>query len=249
MSAWTFRLCRPPYQALEWGADLATLTAHTLRGGVPEAGVVLVGSPLLVDPHRPLVEIDALRGAFPWMSLAVVGPAGAPSAVLAGLLTRVSRRGGVAIPAEQSTPSEIARAVLDAFVPEPDLAGWLRAVGRYLGRRPPAEAVEDFMRGYLYDPEAGWERGGFAPLARRMRTWALAGRALAAAQRIQREPTAPLLAVAHRTGYADHRAMSRALLRAFGVTPGAIRGSVGWEWLMWRFVTGLGEGRGRAWDQ
>ena len=89
----------------------------------------------------------------------------------------------------------------------------------------------------------------FAPLARRRRTWALAGRALAAARRIQREPEGPLLGIAYEAGYADHRAMSRALLRAFGVTPGAIRGTVGWEWLMWRFVTGLGEGRGKAWDQ
>lgn len=249
LSAWTFRLCRPPYAALEWIPDVGALTARTLRGGVPEAGAVLVGSPPSVDPHRPLVEIGGLRGAVPWLSLAVVGPPGTPPSLLAGLLNRMSRRGAVAIPAEPAAPSEIALAVLHAFVPEPDLTGWLGAVGRHLERRPATLAVDDFMAGYLYDPETGWERGGGAPLARRMRLWTLVGRALAAARRIQREPTAPLLAVAHRSGYADHRAMVRALVRAFGVGPAAIRGTVGWEWLMWRFVTGLGEGRGRAWDQ
>lgn len=76
-----------------------------------------------------------------------------------------------------------------------------------------------------------------------------AGRALGAARRIQRETEGPLLGIAYQAGYADHRAMSRALVRAFGVGPASIRGTVGWEWLMWRFVTGLGEGRGRAWDQ
>ena len=93
MSRWTFRLCRPPYGDVEWGIDLATLTARTLLGGVPDAGLVLVATPSSADPHRPLVEIDGLREAFPWMSLAVVGPVGVPSSVVAGLLTRVSRRG------------------------------------------------------------------------------------------------------------------------------------------------------------
>jgi len=43
--------------------------------------------------------------------------------------------------------------------------------------------------------------------------------------------------------------MERALSRAFGVTSDAIRGTVGWEWLLWRFLSGLGTGQAVNWDR
>jgi hypothetical protein len=28
-----------------------------------------------------------------------------------------------------------------------------------------------------------------------------------------------------------------------------VRGTIGWEWLLWRFLSGLGDGKHRFWDQ
>ena len=66
--------------------------------------------------------------------------------------------------------------------------------------------------------------------------WHQAGRALHAALRIQAEPQARLSALALELGYADHSGFSRQLTRAFGVTPAAVRGTLGWEWLMERWM-------------
>ena len=57
-----------------------------------------------------------------------------------------------------------------------------------------------------------------------------------AALRMQAEPAAPLLALAVECGYSDHSSLSRQCLRLFGVRPGRIRGMLGWEWLMDRWL-------------
>lgn len=66
--------------------------------------------------------------------------------------------------------------------------------------------------------------------------WFQAARALHAALAIQAEPEVSLLRIAHRLGYADHSALSQLVHRSFRVRPGAIRGTLGWEWLMARWV-------------
>jgi AraC-like DNA-binding protein len=66
--------------------------------------------------------------------------------------------------------------------------------------------------------------------------WYQAARALHAALRIQGEPQTCLMRLAHTLGYADHSALSQLVYRAFGVRPGVIRGTLGWEWLMERWM-------------
>ena len=66
--------------------------------------------------------------------------------------------------------------------------------------------------------------------------WYQVARALHGALRIQAEPRTSLMRLAHALGYADHSALSQLVNRAFGVRPGVIRGTLGWEWLMERWM-------------
>jgi AraC-like DNA-binding protein len=66
--------------------------------------------------------------------------------------------------------------------------------------------------------------------------WYQAARALHAAMLIQAEPDTCLLRHAHALGYADHSALSQLVHRSFGVRPVMIRGTLGWEWLMERWL-------------
>ncbi len=66
--------------------------------------------------------------------------------------------------------------------------------------------------------------------------WHQVARALQSALRIQAEPRTPLLQIAVEHGYSDQSGLSRRLARTFGFTPGAIRGTLGWEWLLHRWV-------------
>lgn len=66
--------------------------------------------------------------------------------------------------------------------------------------------------------------------------WLAVLRALHAALRLQHDPGIPLLTVAVDGGYSDHSSLSRQMLRLFGARPGAIRATVGWEWLLDRWI-------------
>lgn len=66
--------------------------------------------------------------------------------------------------------------------------------------------------------------------------WLAAAHAIHAALQLQRDRRAPLLTVAVESGYSDHSSLSRQSLRLFGVRPGAIRETLGWEWLMDRWL-------------
>lgn len=66
--------------------------------------------------------------------------------------------------------------------------------------------------------------------------WHQATRALRAVLRIQAEPRVRVLDVAAEYGYSDHSGLSSQLARTFGVGVSAVRGTVGWEWLMDRWL-------------
>jgi AraC-like DNA-binding protein len=66
--------------------------------------------------------------------------------------------------------------------------------------------------------------------------WLQAARGLHAALRIQLEPERSILAHACDLGYADHSALCHQMRRLFGTTPAAVRGTLGWEWLLERWV-------------
>lgn len=69
--------------------------------------------------------------------------------------------------------------------------------------------------------------------------WFQAARALHTVLRVQAEPQTCLLRIAHDFGYADHSALSQLIYRAFRVRPGAVRGTLGWEWLMHRWFNSM----------
>jgi AraC-like DNA-binding protein len=62
--------------------------------------------------------------------------------------------------------------------------------------------------------------------------WLQAARAVRAALCLQREQSTPLLELAMDLGYCDHSALSHQLMRVFGASAGAIRCTLGWEWLL-----------------
>lgn len=66
--------------------------------------------------------------------------------------------------------------------------------------------------------------------------WHQAFRALHAVMRIQAEPHVHVLNVAVEYGYSDHSGLSRQLARTFAVGVSAVRGTVGWEWLLDRWL-------------
>ncbi len=66
--------------------------------------------------------------------------------------------------------------------------------------------------------------------------WLAAAHAVYAALRLQRDGRASLLTIAVESGYSDHSSLSRQSLRLFGVRPGGIRGTLGWEWLVDRWL-------------
>jgi AraC-like DNA-binding protein len=66
--------------------------------------------------------------------------------------------------------------------------------------------------------------------------WLQAARALHAAMRIQLEPDKSILAHACVLGYADHSALCHQMKRVFATTPAAVRETLGWEWLLERWV-------------
>jgi AraC-like DNA-binding protein len=66
--------------------------------------------------------------------------------------------------------------------------------------------------------------------------WLQAARGLHAALRIQLESEKSILAHACALGYADHSALCHQMKRLFGTTPAAVRETLGWEWLLERWV-------------
>jgi AraC-like DNA-binding protein len=71
--------------------------------------------------------------------------------------------------------------------------------------------------------------------------WLALAHALRATRRLQSEDRVPLLALAVECGYSDHSSLSRQSLRLFGLRPGAIRPTLGWEWLVDRWLGRAGE--------
>jgi AraC-like DNA-binding protein len=70
--------------------------------------------------------------------------------------------------------------------------------------------------------------------------WFQLARALHAALRLQADPDASMAAVAQQMGFADHSALAHLLRRSLGVRARSIRGTLGWEWLLHRWLASRG---------
>lgn len=69
------------------------------------------------------------------------------------------------------------------------------------------------------------------------REWYAAARALRAALRLQADSQTSLLRVALDSGYGDHATFIRQIRRLFDLRPVEIRGTLGWEWMLHRWVS------------
>jgi hypothetical protein len=158
----------------------------------------------------------------------------------------MSRHGAVTVLPESGAPAAIIRSVVESFDPVVDVRAYLRTVLPLWPAEARNGACTLFGEGLAYDPENVADPNR---LPRRHHLWMQLGRAMAAALMIQRDPERSLRSIAAGSTYADHRAMDRALMRALGVGGREIRGTAGWEWLLWRFLSGMRTGKGRRWDQ
>jgi AraC-like DNA-binding protein len=77
--------------------------------------------------------------------------------------------------------------------------------------------------------------------------WFQAARALHAALLLQQRPDAALLALACELGYSDHSALSQLVHRSFRLRPSAIRGLLGWEWMLDRWLSRYPRCRRQRW--
>jgi AraC-like DNA-binding protein len=70
--------------------------------------------------------------------------------------------------------------------------------------------------------------------------WFQVARAVHAALRLQARPEASVAAVAHQLGFVDHSALAHLLRRSLNLTANQIRGTLGWEWLLDRWLRSNG---------
>jgi AraC-like DNA-binding protein len=234
----------PPYDRFQAVRDPAALTADDL----PEASLLALGV------TAPREEWAAVAELVPWLR------ARCPSAPLVLRVRRRpiaedldwARRAGAlrvrAVLFEGEPPRpRLQRALTEAVGLPEDLGEWL------LLREPslaPAvvHLVRDIVRLAPTYQDVGLLLARLGRAERTVRTWfqhagipgpgkwlALA-HAIYAALRLQRDRRDPLLTVAVESGYSDHSSLSRQSLRLFGVRPGAIRDTLGWEWLLERWL-------------
>ncbi len=78
------------------------------------------------------------------------------------------------------------------------------------------------------------------------RRWFATARALRSALAVQGTRRPDLLQVALDLGLSDQSALSQQIYRAFGLRPGNLRGTLGWEWLMSRFLVRELDAAGRG---
>ncbi len=240
-------LMHPPYDRMEFHSGWDALeNLHTVPGTV--AGLRLA-SPTDWPSLHPAVR--QLRGRLPAASVVLVLPGGSPGDLL--LSARASRGGVRAVLVDDGPLLESLRTALtcpDSLAD--DVVEWL-----YLRRLRLSPMVASLLREIFTHASVAPDlttllsRVGMAESSARFRLhkrllptpsrWFQAARALHAVLRIQARPRTPLLQIALEFGYADHSALSPLVHRAFRLRPGAVRGTLGWEWLMHRWVSTLPE--------
>jgi hypothetical protein len=193
-----------------------------------------------LDPSDRFPELGWIRRYVPWCSPVVRGLNSTSGSLLEGLLAKLARRGAVIAP-EAATVDDFTGLIANAFVPAVDVPAWFRDALPGWSGTAQARAVRQFLAGFGA-PESTDVRS-------RQPLWTRVGRALRASIVIQLSAVATSGLPARATGYHDFRAMDRSLVRIFGLYSRGLRGTAGWEWLLWRFLCHLGDGREQRWDR
>jgi len=248
LNHWRLQFGKPPYKALEPVWDESDVLQRLSPGGEPPRGPVLVAEPGNIDPNQGFPEVVWLRTTLPWLSLIVLVREPGQSDPLGRRITGLARAGALVVPRREIQAGEIALAAQGLLDPRNDFARWIARVVPGLPASMRRRATEELAAGFFYDPETLHLAHPEVRLRSRTRVWIQVGRALKAAMGIQLRGEKSLSRVASEASYSDLRAMSRALSRSFGIPPGAIEDTVGWEWLLWRFLCGHGQGKAKSWD-
>lgn len=243
-TTWRFLITEPPYNELRPVGrldDLPRLRVDAARP--PRGGVLVATSNDGLNPLGRFRELPWIRSALPWCPLVVAGLGPTTTTLLAMYVNRLARRGALLLPEESVSAEGVARAVKAASEPSLELTQWLGYATPGWPRRARGRAVKEFALGF------GSNRRDGTRTPSRQKLWVRVGRATGAARVIQMNPDEPVSRLAHKARYADFRSMDRALLRLFGVYTRQIRSTVGWEWLLWRFLCHRGEGKEWSWDR
>lgn len=244
----THFLIRPPYRKLELHPSFRALERHAHAPG--SIAGIRIRSGTEWSRVQPLVA--SLRSSLPDAAIVLLLPGG--SGVDLMLSARAARGGVRAVLVEEEGMQERLRTALtcrDSLAE--DVVEWLGL--RRLRLSPTVASLlrEIFTHAPGHPDLTTLLAGvGMAESSARFRLhkrllptpsrWFQVARALHCALRVQAEPRTSLLHIAHEFGFADHSALSQLIFRAFQVRPGVVRGTLGWEWLMHRWIRAIPEG-------
>lgn len=241
-------LLRPPYRKPEYHPTIDALERQPCSPGTLSG--IRIRSGAEWSAVQPLVREVRLR--LPATAVVLLLPAGAPLDLMLG--ARAARSGVRAILLENDSMQQSLRKVLtcpDSLAE--DVVDWL-ALLRLRLTPTVANLLREIFAHASEHPDLTTllSRLGMAESSARFRLhkrllptpsrWFQVARAIHCALRVQQEPRTSLLRIAHEFGYADHSALSQLIFRAFQVRPGSVRGTLGWEWLMHRWIRSIPEG-------
>jgi AraC-like DNA-binding protein len=234
----------PPYEQFEAVPDLSALAPRDL----PEAALLAVGIASFEDAWAEVAPlVPRLRARYPAapVVLRVGRPAEAGDAVWEQRAAELRVR--AVVYEGERVPGRLRTLLTQPIDLSFELTEWLPL--RLPGMAPAiVELVGDIVHLSPQYAEVGALLATVGRAERTVRTWfrragvpgpgkwLAAAHALRAARRLQSEDRAPLLALAVECGYSDHSSLSRQSLRLFGIRPGAIRRTLGWEWLVDRWL-------------
>ena len=238
-AAFPLRCAPPPY--------LEPRPLSPGEGPLPRASVLVLDATPGADAALLPLAVAAARQRFPAAPVVLRVPALTPAVIR--LAQRAARLRVRAVVAEGEPLAEALRPQLTS--PDDlgdDVVEWVEL----RQGRPLSPAVSTLLRRIVAGAEGGAQLGELlAPLGESERTarhrlrnkelpppsaWHQMARALHAALRVQAQPGVRLSRLALDLGFSDHSGFSRQLSRAFGVTPPGVRGTLGWEWLVERWV-------------
>lgn len=235
---------QPPYQSFEPIPDIGGLPAAHLAPGTILA--MEVADPGRAWPFLP-PSLRSLRAAVPTASVILRLPA-VPDAAAMELAHRAGQLHLRAVLLEgEPIEASLRRALTRAGDLSGDVFEWL-SLRRLSLAATTAKFLEPMFRevlshrnvSQLTRPQdraestmrAHMRREGLPP----PRDWLRCARSLHAALRLQAQPRVPVLTTALALGYTDHSQLSREISECFGVRPTDIRPTMGWEWLMDRWL-------------
>jgi AraC-like DNA-binding protein len=235
----------PPYERYEAVPDLVALMPRDL----PDAALFAID----FDPPRHALSeamglVPQLRTRFPGVPVVLRVGTDADGGELE-LARRVGERYVRAVVIDGGEPlrAQLRRSLTSVTAVPDEIEQWLPirlpglapAVGQMIGlivRLAPGFTEVSALLATLGHAERTvrtWVRRAGVPGPGK---WLAAAHAVHAALRLQAEESTPLLTIAVECGYSDHSSLSRQSLRLFGVRPGVIRRTLGWEWLLDRWL-------------